>query len=122
MAPEIISGVRFIEHRDSTSIACAHVMITVRMATPTLYMRRLLGNKAGVILTAFMELECVVGGRGIVLDEKVHFSKLDAVKGIRIRRRPFTPPGFSPLPNPRFHKPKTARGKGRKNHEFMDSI
>ena len=92
------------------------------MATPTFYMRRLLGNKAGVILTAFMELECVVGGRGIVLDEKVHFSKLDAVKRIRIRRRPFTLPGFSPLPDPRFYKSKTARGKGRKNHEFMDSI
>ena len=38
--------------------------VTVRVATPTLYMRRLLGNKAGVILTAFMELESVIRARG----------------------------------------------------------
>ncbi len=42
-------------------------------------MRRLLGNKAGVILTAFMELECVVGGRGIVLTASyVRFWQLTA--------------------------------------------
>ena len=40
-------------------------------------MRRLLGNYAGVILTAFIELESVIRARGgIVLDEQVHFSKL----------------------------------------------
>jgi len=40
---------------------------TVRHDTsgnPTLYMRRLLGNYAGVILTAFMEPESVIRARG----------------------------------------------------------
>jgi hypothetical protein len=36
----------------------------MRVATPRLYMRRLLGNYAGVILTAFMELESVIRARG----------------------------------------------------------
>jgi hypothetical protein len=69
-----------------------------------------------------MELECVVRGRGIVLDEKVHFSKLDAVKTDSNQAEAFHPARVSPLPDPQFHKPKTTRGKGRKNHELMDSI
>jgi hypothetical protein len=69
-------------------------------------------------LTAFLELESAIEGRG-ELSRQVDriLSKLDVVKRIRIRRRTFPPLGSSPLPDPATTQNQFSGEKGRKGYE-----